>query len=61
VWQQVDLTEDLSVSLMISTDCAWQFLSSSHLQIVHLVLQMPITEGSNTVCVFLRVGRHIVK
>ena len=52
MWQQVDLREDLCVSLMISTDCTWLFLFSSPLQTPQRVLQMPVTGGSRMVQIF---------
>ena len=52
MWQQVDLREDLCVSLMISTDCTWLFLFSSPLQMPQRVLQMPVTGGSRMVQFF---------
>lgn len=48
MWQQVNLIEDLFVSLMMSTDCRL-FLFSSPLQTPQSVLQMPIMGGSRMV------------
>lgn len=54
MWQQVDLIEDLLVSLMISTDCIWLFLFASPLQTAQpqSILRMPIMRGSRMVRIF---------